>query len=679
MRKTAKISAIVLGCAVIITPADAQSSSGIDQNYLDKSAVAGDDFNRYANGAWQAKAEIPSDFSSIGVGYEVFLKAEKRDADIIRSAGQGTPRGDARKVADYYHAYLDIAGIKRAGLAPMQAELRAIAALRDKRELATMLGANLRADTDPINATSFWTENLFGLFVTQDVVRPTVTVPYLMQGGLGMPDRDYYLSDKPAMVEVRTAYKAYVTRLLQLSGFTDAQTCADRVFALENRIAAAQADIEASQDAHVPRRMARLDLARFAPGLDWDAFFTGAHLPMQQQWYLWQPDAIAKMAALVRSEPLRDWQDWLIFHRLNQVASILPQPFDDARFDFYSRTLYGIPTPRSRDRRAIGAVNLALGDAVGRLYVARYFPASSKTDIQVMATNIIAAFDARLSKLDWMAPATKAEARRKLLTLNVGIGYPEHWRDYSRLEIRADDPLGNQRRSELAEYIHQIHKLGRPVDRSEWWMTPQTVDAVNLPLQNALNFPAAILESPFYDPAFDAAARYGSIGAIIGHEISHSFDSLGANIDSRGLLRNWWTTSDLKHFQQAGRSLAIQYNAYIALPGLQLKGQQELAENIADLAGLAAAYDAYHASLHGQPAPVIDGLTGDQRFFLAFGQAWRSKLREKGLRARVATDVHAPPMFRIQTVRNMDAWYPAFQVTPGEKLYLAPTERLKVW
>jgi putative endopeptidase len=316
---------------------------------------------------------------------------------------------------------------------------------------------------------------------------------------------------------------------------------------------------------------------------------------------------------------------------------------------------------------------------MGKLYADQYFPASSKEDIQGMVKNILAAFDKRVAGLGWMAAATKAEARKKIETMQVGIGYPETWRDYSGLEVRADDPVGNLRRAQLAEYRHQIGKIGKPIDRGEWWMTPQTVNAVNLPLQNALNFPAAILQAPYYDPSADAAVKYGSIGATIGHEISHSFDNLGADFDSSGRLRNWWTKEDLAHFEEQGAALAAQYSAYEALPGLFLNGKQELGENIADVAGLAAAYEAYHASLGGKEPPVIGGLTGDQRFFLAFAQSWRSKLREQTLRARVATDGHAPDRWRAQTVRNLDAWYPAFGVQAGQKLFLAPEKRVKVW
>ena len=656
--------------------------AGINPAYFDTSINPGDDFDGYANGGWRAKTEIPADRSSTGVGYEVFKVAEGRNADLIKAIAQANPDAgtDDRRIADYYSAFLDTAGIEQRGLAPLKPELDAINALGDKAGLSRMLGANMRADTDPLNATNFSTENLFGLFVTQDMNQPDRTVPYLLQGGLGLPERDYYLSAEPDMAQIRVAYKAYLAKTFQLAGLSEPEARAARVFALEAKIAQAHTDILTSQDAHKannPRK--RADFATKAPGIDWNAYWTAAGLPDQQDFVAWHPATIAKLSALVSSEPLQAWQDWLAFHRINTAAAVLPKAFDDARFDFYGKTLQGTPEQRTRDKRAIAATNQDLGDAVGKIYAAKYFPASSKTEIEGMVKAILGAFDKRVEGLDWMAAETKAEARRKIATLKVGVGYPDTWRDYSALEIRADDPLGNARRASLAEYRHQIAKIGKPVDRGEWWMTPQTVNAVNLPLQNALNFPAAILETPYFDPTFDAAANYGSIGAVIGHEISHSFDNLGADFDATGRLRNWWTPADLKRFEAAGAALAAQYDGYEALPGLHLNGKQELGENIADVAGLAASFEAYHASLGGKPAPVINGLSGDQRFFLAFAQGWRTKMREKALRARIATDGHAPAMWRVLTVRNLDGWYAAFATKPGQKLYLDPDKRVKVW
>jgi len=668
-------------CAQSATSQPAGTLSGVDKSLIDAAVKPGDDFNAYASGIWAAKAEIPADRSSIGVGYDVFKVAEGRNRELIEGTAKGNPAAgtDERRIADYYAAYLDTAGIERRGMAPVKPQLDRIAALKDKAALSSLLGATMRADTDPLNASNFHTENLFGLFVTQDLNRPDVTIPYLMQGGLGLPDRDYYVSAKPEMAELRTAYKAYVAKLLTLAGISDAAVRADRIMALEMKIAAAHYDIIASQDAHRAQSWKRGDFAGKAPGIDWNAYWSAAGLPAQQDFSVWQPEAITRLSALVASEPLQSWQDWLTFHQINQVTSVLPRAIDDASFAFYGSTLNGTPAQQPRDKRAIAAVNNALGDAVGKIYAAKYFPASSRTEIQGMVKNIVAAFDTRLAALPWLAPATKEEARKKLKVLIVGVGYPDTWRDYGALEIRADDPVGNLERARLAEYRHQLAKIGKPVDRNEWWMTPQTVNAVNLPVQNALNFPAAILETPYFDAKFDAAANYGAIGAVIGHEISHSFDNLGADFDSSGKLHNWWTPGDLKHFEEAGAALAAQYDAYEAFPGLHLNGQQELGENIADVAGLTAAYEAYRTSLNGKEAPVIDGLTGDQRFFLAFAQSWRTKMRDKALRARIATDVHAPAMWRVQTVRNLDAWYSAFKVEPGQKLYLAPDKRVHVW
>ena len=662
--------------------AAAGTQAGVDLAGLDKSVKPGDNFDEYANGGWRAKTEIPADRASTGVFLEVFNKAEANNKAIIDAAlkANAAPGSDQRMIADYYTAFMDTQGIEKRGLAPIKPDLDAIAALKDKTQLASMLGANMRADEDPINATKLGTENLFGLFVTQALTDPSKTVPYVLQGGLGLPDRDYYLSSAADMASIRDAYKKYVAQILTLAGIGDAQARAERIVALETKLAKAHASLEDTEQmskGHDP--WTKADFAKKAPGIDWNAYWQAAGLGNQQDFIAWQPGAITGEAALVASEPLQSWQDWLTFHRINQVASVLPAAFDQASFAFYGTTLSGTPQQRTRDKRAIGAVQSALGDAVGQLYVKQYFPASSKTDIQNMVKGILAAFDHRVANLDWMAPATKAEARKKIETLKVGVGYPETWRDYSGLTIAADNPVANLRNAQLAEYHHQLAKIGKPVDRGEWWMTPQTVNAVNLPLQNALNFPAAILQAPFYDPKADPAANYGSIGAVIGHEISHSFDNNGAEFDAEGRLRNWWTPADLKHFQEQGQALVKQFDAYEPLPGLHIKGQQTLGENIADVAGLTAAYEAYHASLGGKPAPVIDGLTGDQRFFLAFAQSWREKTRDKAMKQQIATDGHAPGSFRALTVRNLDAWYPAFNVQPGQKLYLTPDQRVHIW
>lgn len=655
---------------------------GIDLSGIDHSVQPGDNFFRYANGTWLKSAKIPADRSSTGIFLKVFEQAEKDTAEVIRNAGASHPAAgsNARKIADYYAAWMDTAAIERHGLAPLKPTLAQIDAIASRTDLARVLGSRLRADVDPINATHYHTQNLFGLFVTQGLEDPSHHLAYLLQGGLGLPSRDYYLSTDPHMVEVRAKYLAYVGALLQQAGIADAQAKANTIMTLETKIATAHASLLDSENVHKANNLWRMaDFSTKAPGLDWPAYFTAAGLQDQQQIDAWQPAAITGLSALTASEPLQAWQDLLTFHTLNAAASLLPKAYADLNFNFYTRTLQGTPVQQPRWKRAVAATSDNLGDAVGQLYVKHYFPASSKTQIEQLVKNLVAAFHDRIDTLGWMTPATRAKAQAKLATLRVGVGYPQTWRDYAGLEIRADDALGNRLRAEQFEYAHQRAKLGQPVDRGEWWMTPQTVNAVNLPLQNALNFPAAILQPPFFDPKADAAANYGSIGAVIGHEISHSFDNLGAEFDAQGKLQNWWTPEDLAHFKAASQRLAKQFDQYEALPGLYVNGEQTLGENIADVSGLTIAYLAYQKSLDGKPAPVIDGLTGDQRFFIAFGQSWRGKIRDAALRQRLATDVHAPGDFRVETVRNLDPWYRAFKVTAGEKLYLAPQDRVKIW
>jgi putative endopeptidase len=655
---------------------------GVNPALRDLAVKPGDNFEEYANGAWRKTTEIPADRSSTGVGFEVFQKAEKRNADLVRDAGAGKPAAGTpqRMIADYYAAYMDTDGIEKRGLAPLQERLAKIAAIKLKTDLARALGQQLRADVDPLNATNFWTENLFGLFVTQALSDPSRTVPYFLQGGLGMPDREYYISNKPEMAKHREAYQAYIGELLKLSGVSEPAANVERIMVLEIKIANAHLDRTTSEDVHKANNSwSAAELSSNAPGLEWNVFLNAAGLDKQKTFIIWQPGAIKGLSALVGSEPLETWRDWMTFHTLNQSASFLPKAYDDLRFGFYGKTLQGTPQQRDRWKRAISNVNADLGDAVGKTYVAKYFPPSSKTELQGMVKNLLAAFDKRVDGLEWMAPATKAQAKAKIKTLRVGVGYPDTWRDYKGLVIRPDDPVGNAWRASEWEYRHQLAKLGKPIDHDEWWMTPQTVNALNLPLQNALNFPAAILEPPYFDPKADVAANYGAIGAIIGHEISHSFDNTGAEFNAAGKLENWWTPEDQAHFKEAGKRLIDQYSAYEVLPGLKVNGELTLGENIADVAGLAAAFDGYKLALHGTTLPVVDGLTGDQRFFLAFAQAWRHKAREAALRQQIVVDGHAPAPERAQTVRNVDAWYEAYDVKPGEKLYLAPADRVRIW
>jgi predicted metalloendopeptidase len=655
---------------------------GINLASMDKSVVPGDDFYNYANGAWMAKAEIPADRSSIGA----FLMADKvREAntrslfdEILKSnAAADSTEG---KIANYYKAYVDTAAIDRAGMAPAKADIDAIGGIADKSQLSAAIGRTLRADTDPLNATNFQTDNLFGIFVTQGLATPGEQLPYLMQGGIGMPEREYYLSSDAEMAGLRDKYRAYIATVLKAAGSADPAAAADRVMALETKIAQAHATREESEDfAKGAQVWSRADLEKRAPGIDWTALLDAAQLGNAPKFQAYHAVAIPKLAALVGSQPLDAWKDWLTFHTLNQQANVLPNPIRDASFAFYGTALSGTTQQRPRDVRALNATSNALQDAVGKAYVDKYFPASAKAEVQKMVDGIKAAFHRRVEGIEWMAPSTKAEALKKVDGIVVGVGYPDSWRDYSGLTISPTDAYANQKAAGLAEYQHQIGKIGKPMDRSEWWMPPQLVNAVNLPVQNALNFPAAILVPPFFDAKADPAFNYGAIGSVIGHEISHSFDNNGALFDASGKLRNWWTPADFERFKKAGDALAAQYDAYEPLPGLHIKGKLTLGENIADVAGLAAAYDAYKASLNGKPAPTVGGFTGDQRFFIAYAQAWATKTREAAMKQQLATDGHAPGQYRALTVRNVDAWYPSFNVQPGQKLYLPPDKRVKIW
>ena len=662
--------------------ARAEDIHGVVRANMDTSVKPGDDFNEYANGGWIKRTPIPPDRGSVDVGTKLVDLSDQRTASLIEEAAKAhAPAGSsAFKIAALYNSYMNEAAIEAKGVSPLRPLLAALAAIADKGQLARALGESLRADVDALNNTNYHTHNLFGLWVAPGFNDVEHYAPYLLQGGLQMPDRDYYLDDSPRMREIRARYRVHVAAMLRLAGFADADARAGKIVELEHAIAEKHISLADSEDVHKANNTWTLaDFVTKAPGMDWEEYFRGAGLGNQISFTVWQPGAFTGESALVASEPLETWKDWLAFHTIEDYAGVLPKAFGDERFAFFGKVLSGTPEQRPRWKRGVDLVNGLLGEAVGQLYAQRYFPPEAKASADAMVRNIIAAFRQRIDALTWMAPATKVEAQAKLDTLYVGVGYPDKWRDYSGYEVKADDAFGNARRAGLYEYHYQVARLGRVIDRREWAMTPQTVNAVNLPLQNALNFPAAILQPPFFDPHASAAFNYGAMGAVIGHEISHTFDTEGSAFDSRGQVRNWWTAADLEHFNAATARLVAQYDAYKPFPDLAVNGKQTIAENIADVAGLSASYDGYRASLSGQAAPVPDGFSGDQQFFLAYAQSWGAKAREATLRRLILTNEHAPEQYRADTVRNLDPWYPAFNVQPGEKLYLAPADRVRIW
>ncbi|HKB56152.1 MAG TPA: M13 family metallopeptidase [Lacunisphaera sp.] len=676
-----RLTPLFLLAVLLATAAEPTKTTGIDTAGMNPAIAPGEDFYAYANGAWMTATEIPADRGNWGTGAALGEETNRRLVALIEAAAKNRAATPAERIAaDFHTAYMDEAGIEARGLAPLQPLLSGIAAIKDKTALARTLGESLRADVDPLNATNFFTENLFGLWVAQGLDDPAHYTPYLLQGGLGMPDRAYYVTANPRMEGLRAKYRAHIATILRLGGLTDAEARAERVLALELKLAQVHSPREDSEDvlkANNPWR--REDFAAKAPGLDWAAFFQSAGLAASPRFIVWHPGAVTAAAALVAGEPLAVWQDYLVYHALNKYSGVLPKAFAEEKFAFYENTLRGTPQQSARWKRALAAANAAVPDAVGQVYVAKYFPASSKARVQAMVANIVRAFDARISRLDWMAPATKEQARAKLKSLYVGVGYPDRWEDYTGLGIDPADAAGNILRAEKFTYRRRVAKLGGPVDATEWCMSPQEVNAVNMPMRNALDFPAAYLQAPFFDPAAPDAVNYAGIGTTIGHEISHSFDDQGSQFDARGLLRDWWTADDLAHFKASTAALVAQYSAYRPFPDLAVNGQLTLSENLVDLAGLAAAYDGYRAATAGQKEPAGAAFTNDQLFFIAFGQKWRSKFREASLRQRLITDGHAPGQYRALTVRNIDAWYVAFGVKPGQALHLEPAARVRAW
>ncbi|HWW78571.1 MAG TPA: M13 family metallopeptidase [Steroidobacteraceae bacterium] len=656
-------------------PADLAHKAAIGAFGLDLSAgnaavKPGDDFFAYASGNWYDHFEIPPDRTSFGAFNQLDELSKQRVRELIEQAAESRPASGtaAQKIGDYYAAYMDQAAIETNGLAPAEGDLKRIAAATTKADVAKLFGL-----------PGF--SSLFDLDLPPDLKNPDRYSVVISQSSLGLPDRDYYLKDDPKLQEIRTKYVAYVEQILSLGGIADAAARAKEIMAFETAAAKAQWPIEKRRDVDaVYNPRTKKQLLAFAPGFPWQAFLESSSVGARQDLVLSEITAIHDLSELFKSTPLPTLKAYLTFHYLSDHAPYLPKRFDDARFAFYGQTLRGQPQQRERWKRAVDEVNGGLGELVGQLYVARYFPPESKAKMQELVANLRASLSERIDTLEWMTPETKSRAHEKLATFTPKIGYPDQWKDYSALQIRRDDLIGNVRRAAEWRWQYQVARLDKPVDRQEWQMTPQTINAYYNPLNNEIVFPAAILQPPFFDPNADAAVNYGGIGAVIGHEIGHGFDDQGRKFGPDGGLKDWWTQQDADVFKGRVTRLVNQFSAFEALPGLHVNGANTIGENIGDLGGLNMAYHAYHLSLKGKPAPVIDGLTGDQRFFLSWAQVWRTKIRDGQLREYVMSDVHSPPYFRVNgPLPNINEWYDAFNVHPGDKLYIKPEDRVSIW
>jgi putative endopeptidase len=643
---------------------------GLDLTAQDASVRPGDDFYRYANGHWLEAARIPADRTEWGTFDALSEEASERVRKLIQELPANAPSGSLpQKVGDYYRAYLDQSAINAAGLKPARPALTAIAAARSYPDIATLMG---RPDLG--------LESPIGFGISVDEKNPDRYLVEVAESGLGLPDRDYYLKTDTKFQTIREQYRAHLAKMLSLAGESDTDAKAVRILELETHIAAYHWPRVKRRERDLTYNLRALhDLEQAAPAFPWREFFAPPGLADRHEFDVAEPDAVEALAKLFTTVPVDVWQSYLEVHYLDRVAAVLPQTFDDERFDFFGRKLNGQEQQRPRWKRAVSAVNDALGEAVGKLYVEAYFPPAAKAQALELVENLRKAYEARFEHVPWMSAATRKVAEEKLAAFRPKIAYPDKWRDYSSLEVRSDDALGNEIRAAVFEWNRELKRIDQPTDRGEWDMTPQTINAYYNPTFNEVVFPAAILQPPFFDPKADPAVNYGAIGGVIGHEMGHGFDDQGAKSDARGVLHTWWLPEDTAAFKTLVDKLATQYDAYEAA-GMHVNGRLTLGENIGDLSGITVAYLAYHLSLHGKPAPVLNGLTGDQRFFLAWAQGWRELIREEALRNRVMTDPHSPAQFRVNgVVRNVDAWYPAFSIKPGDKLYLSPEERVHIW
>jgi putative endopeptidase len=654
---------------------------GFDAAGMDTSVAPGASFYRYANGKWLATTQIPADKAEYGMFGALADKSDDRTHQILESAS-GAPGSDGQRIGDYYKTFMDEAAVEAKGLAPIQGELDKIARIKDKPGVVMAFAMAARR----LIGRGGGSAAVFRTIVGQDAREPDKYIGHIGQGGLGLPDRDMYDAKKEQFAKLRDGYQKYIATMFGLIGAKNADKRAAAVYALEEKIAASHWTRVQNRDSQKTyNKMTIAELGKLAPGVDWKPWLKAVGLEGQTDVVVAQPSAITAESQLVKTEPLEVWKDYLTLHLMSEAAPYLPRKFVDAHFEMFGKTLTGTPQMKERWKRAVDQVTAGMGEAVGQIYVGKYFTPETKAHADQLVKNVLGAMGRQLDKLPWMSAGTKTKAKAKLATYNPKIGYPSKWRDYSALTIAAGDAVGNATRMAVFEYNRRLAKLGQPVDRDEWGMTPMTVNAYYNPELNEIVFPAAILQPPFFDPNADDAVNYGGIGAVIGHEVSHGFDDQGSQYDSTGALKNWWTPDDSEKFKIATAKLIAQYDAYCPVPAADgkpaqcVKGALTLGENIGDLAGLTIAYSAYKTSLGGKTPPVIDGFTGDQRFFLGWAQVWRRLYRPQELANRLVTDPHSPSEFRTSVVRNLDAWYDAFKPKDGDALYLAPDQRVRIW
>ena len=650
-----------------------QLTSGIVLENFDKSARPQDDLNQYVNGAWMEKTEIPDDRSSVGSFFDLRERNQERLHKIIeKSANMEAAAGtNERKVGDFFNAYMDVETLNELGAKPIQSDLESINALDSYESVAEYFAHMSRMSTSIP----------FGFYVYPDAKDPQTNAMYVSQSGLGLPDREYYLSDEDKFKEFRTAYVEYISDVMEMAGVDNAKAAAERVLELETKLAEAQwTRVESRNADKTYNKMTASEVDELLGSFDFARYLKAADLNDVDNMIVSQPSYFEKLGEMFTDVDLQTWKDYLSFKVINDAASILSEDFSDRRFAFYGTTLRGIPEQEPRWKRGVDATNSVLGEVLGQVYVKEYFPPEAKEKMEGLIENLRAAYADSIQDLDWMTDETKEKALEKLAKFDPKVGYPNEWRDYSDLDISSTDLVGNYKAYAEFNYNEEIEKIGGPVDEEDWGMTPQTVNAYYSPVRNEIVFPAGILQPPFFDMNAEMAVNYGGIGAVIGHEMGHGFDDQGSKYDGEGNLNSWWTDADREAFDKRGKALSAQYSAYEPIEGVNINGDLTLGENIGDLAGLTIAYKAYMKSLDGEQAPVMDGFTGPQRVFIGWAQVWRGKYREDAIRQQVLSDPHSPAEYRVNgTVVNVPAFYEAFDVKPGDELYVAPENRVTIW